>query len=89
MKKRRDDKGKDIHAQALGRKRWKDVTPEERSRLMTEAIKKRHGVTDPKVRTELAALASHAYWDSMTPEQRSAEMKRRAKVRTQNRKRDE
>jgi|HubBroStandDraft_6_1064221.scaffolds.fasta_scaffold11322_3 hypothetical protein len=28
-----------------------------------------------------AAHASRAYWDSMTKEQRSAEMKRRAKVR--------
>jgi hypothetical protein len=28
-----------------------------------------------------ASHASHAYWDSLTPEQRSAEMKRRAKKR--------
>jgi hypothetical protein len=32
-----------------------------------------------------AARASRAYWDSLTPEQRSAEMKRRAQVRKQNR----
>ncbi len=37
-----------------------------------------------KTQAEKQATASHAsraYWDSLTPEQRSAEMKRRAKKR--------
>ena len=35
---------------------------------------------------EAASHASHGYWDKLTPEERSAEMKRRAKVRAKNRK---
>ena len=72
---------KDIHAQALGRKRWENVSAEERSRLMTEAVKKRHQLEDPAVRAELARNASHAYWDKLTPEQRSEIMKTRAAKR--------
>jgi hypothetical protein len=44
-----------------GRKRWRNVSVEERKELMSEA--------------------SRAFWDALSPEQRSAEMKRRAKKR--------
>jgi len=77
-------KRKDINAQALGRKRWKGITKEERSRFGKEAVKKRKPPPDPKVRQKLASIASRSYWDSMTAEQRSAEMKRRARVRKRN-----
>jgi len=33
-----------------------------------------------------ASQASRGYWDKLTPEERSAEMKRRAEVRKRNRK---
>jgi len=35
----------------------------------------------PKERSAASAEASRAYWDALSPEQRSAEMKRRAKKR--------
>jgi hypothetical protein len=41
--------------------------------------KRRAEIMTPEQRSEGAGLASRAYWDSMTPEQRSAEMKKRAK----------
>jgi hypothetical protein len=36
-------------------------------------------------RREVPGTPRRAYWDNLTPEQRSAEMKRRARVRNQNR----
>jgi hypothetical protein len=35
----------------------------------------------PEQRSEGAQVASRAYWDRLTPEERSAEMRRRAKKR--------
>ena len=52
--------------QAGGRKRWKGVPKEERSRLAGERAKAR--------------------WAALTPEQRSAEMRRRAKKRKRKKK---
>ena len=40
----------------------------------------------PEQRSEGAKVASHAYWDALTPEQRSAEMKRRAAKRKRKKK---
>ena len=37
-------------------------------------------------RKQAASKAGSSYWANMSPEQRSAEMKRRAKVRAKNRK---
>jgi hypothetical protein len=50
----------------------------------SEAGRKRWKGTTKKERTEQAKQASRTFWDSLTPEQRSAEMKRRAKVRNRN-----
>jgi len=36
-------------------------------------------------REKIMSKVSHGFWDSLTPEERSAEMKRRAKVRKKNR----
>lgn len=38
-----------------------------------------------KAKKARASHAAHSRWESMTPEERSAEMKRRARVRNQNR----
>lgn len=43
--------------------------------------KRRAAKLTPEERSEGAAVASRAYWDALTPEERSAEMKRRAKKR--------
>jgi hypothetical protein len=42
---------------------------------------KRAAKMPPERRSETAQHASRAYWDSLTPEERSAEMKRRAAKR--------
>jgi hypothetical protein len=39
--------------------------------------------------TERGKKAAHALWADLTPEQRSVEMKRRAKIRERNRRRKE
>jgi hypothetical protein len=46
-----------------------------------KAARARWAKVTAKQRAEAAAHASRAYWDAMSPEQRSAEMKRRAKKR--------
>ena len=43
--------------------------------------KRRAAKMTAKQRSEGAGLASRAYWDALSPEQRSAEMKRRAAKR--------
>jgi hypothetical protein len=43
--------------------------------------KKRATGMTPEQRSKTASEASRAYWDSMSPEERSAEMKRRAAKR--------
>jgi hypothetical protein len=51
-----------------------------------QAARKRWAKTSKKDRAKTAKRASRAYWDAMTPEERSAEMKRRAAKRAHNRK---
>lgn len=46
-----------------------------------DAGKARWKGVSAKERKELMRQASRAYWDSLSPEERSAEMKRRAKKR--------
>jgi hypothetical protein len=53
---------------------------------LRRALKKRWANSSEKEKQEAAAHASRGYWDKLTAEQRSAEMKRRAKVRAKNRK---
>lgn len=77
-------KRKDKNAQAMGRKRWRGVPSEERSKQTKEAVKHRNPPPDPEVRKKIAAVASKGYWGKMSKEERSAEMKRRAKVREAN-----
>jgi len=48
---------------------------------LKRAIKKRWANASEEQKKSAASYASRAYWDSMSPEQRSAEMKRRAKKR--------
>jgi hypothetical protein len=55
--------------------RWSKLSPEERS----EGARARWSRIPPETR------ATQSYWAKLTPKQRSAEMKRRAKVRNQNR----
>jgi hypothetical protein len=50
----------------------------------SEAGRRRWKGTTKKERTEQAKGAARIFWDSLTPEERSAEMKRRAKVRKRN-----
>ena len=73
-------KKKDPAAVALGRKRWKGISPAERSRLMKLAAAKPRQKLSEQRREKIGA-ASRAYWDSLSPEERSIEMKRRAKRR--------
>jgi hypothetical protein len=47
--------------------------------------KKRWKKVAKKARAKLMQEASRKYWDSLSPEERSKEMKRRAKVRAQKR----
>jgi len=48
------------------------------------AREKRWANATDEQKQETARVASRAYWDSMTPEQRSAEVKRRWEKRKQN-----
>jgi hypothetical protein len=48
---------------------------------LQRAIKKRWANATDEQKKSAASHASRAYWDALTPEQRSAEMKRRAKKR--------
>jgi hypothetical protein len=50
----------------------------------SEAGRRRWKGTTKKERTEQAKKAVRIFWDKLSPEQRSAEMKRRAKVRKRN-----
>jgi hypothetical protein len=79
------EKDKDTAAQSLAHKRWRGVSAEERSRLMSRAAKIGIAKLTPKRRSEIARNAAHAHWANVTPEERSVEMKRRAKVRKRNR----
>jgi hypothetical protein len=49
-----------------------------------EAGRKRWKGTTKKERTEQAQGAARIFWDSLTPEERSAEMKQRAAKRKRN-----
>ena len=53
---------------------------------LRRALKKRWAKASESEKKAAVAHASRAYWDKLTPEERSAEMKRRAKVRAKNRK---
>jgi hypothetical protein len=46
-----------------------------------KGAKKRWKSKTAEEKSAIASNASHAYWDSMSPEERSAEMKRRAAKR--------
>lgn len=46
-----------------------------------KAAQARWAKVTPQQRAKAAAHMSRAYWDAMSPEERSAEMKRRAKKR--------
>jgi hypothetical protein len=48
---------------------------------MRAAVAKRIKKISPRRRREIAGQASRAYWDRLTPEERSAEMKRRSAKR--------
>jgi hypothetical protein len=76
---------KDPAAVALGRKRWEGVSAAERSRLMKLAAAKPRQKLNEQRRKKIGA-GSRAYWAALSPEERSSEMKRRAKVRERNRK---
>jgi hypothetical protein len=61
-----------------------DVIVIPRARLRAAGRKRWKGV--PKSdRRKIASAAGNAFWTNLTPEERSAEMKRRARVRNQNR----
>jgi hypothetical protein len=53
---------------------------------LRKAARARWAKASEKEKKETASHASRAYWDSMTPEQRSAEMKRRAAKRRKRKK---
>lgn len=55
-----------------------------RAKLKAGGRKRWKGV-ERKERSKILSAAGKASWANMTPEERSAEMKRRAKVRNQNR----
>jgi len=78
---RKNDKTKDPAAQALARKRWSGVGAAERSRLMKNAALQRKKNMTPEQRSEGAKIAGLAFWAKLSPEERSAEMKRRAAKR--------
>jgi hypothetical protein len=79
------ERDKDAAAQSLAHKRWRGVSAEERSRLMSCAAKIGIAKLSKKRRSEIARNAALAHWGGLTPEERSVEMKRRAKVRKRNR----
>jgi hypothetical protein len=53
---------------------------------LRRAVRKRWANATEADKKKAAAHASHAYWDALAPAQRSAEMKRRAKVRAKRKK---
>jgi hypothetical protein len=55
------------------------------SRIGSRGGKRRWMGVGKKARQEFAKANSRTYWDNLSPEQRSAEMKRRAQVRKRNR----
>jgi hypothetical protein len=55
------------------------------SLAMTALARRRAAKLTPNQRKQIAAAGGKSSWAGMTPEQRSAEMKRRARVRNQNR----
>jgi hypothetical protein len=52
---------------------------------VNEAGRRRWRGVGKEARAKLAGKAAGSYWAKLTPEERSVEMKRRAKVRTHNR----
>jgi hypothetical protein len=50
-------------------------------------VRKRWAQATPKQKQEAGARLSRAFWDKLSDEERSAEMKRRARVRQRRRKR--
>jgi hypothetical protein len=54
---------------------------------LNEHLRKARLARTKKGKKAAASKASRAYWDSLTPKQRSAEMKRRARTRKRNIKR--
>lgn len=54
---------------------------------LRKAARARWAKASKKEKTAAASKASRAYWDALTPEERSAEMKRRAAKRKKNRRR--
>jgi hypothetical protein len=52
---------------------------------VNEAGRRRWRGVGKEARTKLAGAAAGSYWAKLTPEERSVEMKRRAKVRKRNR----
>jgi len=52
---------------------------------VNEAGRRRWRGIGKKARTKFAVAAVGSYWAKLTPEERSVEMKRRAKVRERNR----
>jgi len=51
---------------------------------LRRAVRARWAKSTAEERKEAASKASRAYWDKLSPEERSAEMKRRAKKRKKN-----
>jgi hypothetical protein len=71
-------------ARALGKRRAASMTAEERSDLASTAVTARWKRTTKAQRKAAApdgAAGGRSAWAGMTPEERSAEMKRRAQVR--------
>ncbi len=77
--KRPPKKKKDPAAVALGKLRQAKLTPEERSDLGRLGHSKRK--VSKKRAGEIASIAARAYWDGLNPEERSAEMRKRAAKR--------
>jgi len=61
-----------------------DVIIVSRAKLRAAGHKRWKGVSKPE-RARLAGAAGKAFWNNLTPEERSVEMKRRAAVRKRNR----
>jgi hypothetical protein len=75
-------------ARALGLRRWEGTTPEERSAIASDNGRRRwDGVTTRQRKDHAKAVRAgvKGYWDRLSPEERTAEMERRAEVRAANR----
>ena len=68
-----------------GRRMSKGKTMEERSKAAAILRSYRTNTMTPKERQDLARTGARAYWDSMSPEERKIEMRRRAAVRKKRR----